>query len=108
VGDEDRGDAEPLLQVAQLAAHLHAHLGVEVRERLVEEQDLGLRGDRARHRDALLLAAGQLRRAPVGEVRQAHELQRFSTRVAISWRGSRRSSSPKATFLRTVMCGHRA
>ena len=36
----DRGDAEFLLQLADFGAHLHADLGVEVRQRLVEQQDL--------------------------------------------------------------------
>jgi hypothetical protein len=37
----DGGDAELLLQLADLAAHLDAQLGVEVGERLVEQQHLG-------------------------------------------------------------------
>ena len=38
VRDVERGDAEPVLQFAQLDPHLGAQLGVEVRERLVEQQ----------------------------------------------------------------------
>ena len=77
VGDEDGRDAEPLLQVAQLAPHLHAQLGVEIRQGLVEEQHLGPDRHRAGDRDALLLAAGELRRPPVGESREADEVERF-------------------------------
>ena len=42
--------------------HLVDHLRVERRGRLVEEHHLGLHRQRAGDRDALLLAAGQLRR----------------------------------------------
>ena len=43
-----------------LDAHLHAQLGVEVRERLVEEEDPRLAHDGAADGDALALAAGKL------------------------------------------------
>ena len=59
----DRRDAEPVLQLAQLDAHVGAQLGVEVRERLVEQQHRGLEHEGARQRDALLLPAGELRGA---------------------------------------------
>ena len=99
VGDEDGGEPEPLLQFAQLAAHLDPQLGVEVGQRLVEQQHLRLDGDGARQRDALLLAAGELRRTAVGEMRQADQIERGGdARRAISARGRRRSSSPKATL----------
>ena len=38
VGDVDGRGAEPVLQVGDLVAHLHAQLGVEVRERLVHQE----------------------------------------------------------------------
>ena len=41
VGDVDEGDAGAALQVLQLAAHLLAELGVEVGQRLVEQEDSG-------------------------------------------------------------------
>ena len=59
VGDVDRGDAEAALQRGDLGAGLHAQLGVEVRQRLVHEEDLRLADDRAAHGDALALAAGE-------------------------------------------------
>ena len=49
--------ANALVQPADLEAHLLAQVGVEVRQRLVEEQDLGLHDQRAGHRHPLLLAA---------------------------------------------------
>ena len=59
VRDVDRGERQALLQLADLLAHVAAQLGVEIGQRLVEQQHLRLQHDGARHRDALLLAAGQ-------------------------------------------------
>ena len=61
VRDVDRGDADAPLQRAQLVAQLEAHLVVEVRHRLVEQQQMRIDRQRAAERDALALAAGQLR-----------------------------------------------
>ncbi len=63
VRDEDEGEAERALQILQLALHLLAQLEVERAERLVEQQHLGPHHQRAGERDALALAAGELRRA---------------------------------------------
>ena len=41
VGDDDGGDAEPLLQLPQFDLHRLAQLGVERRKRLVEQEQLG-------------------------------------------------------------------
>ncbi len=76
VGDVDRGDAELALQLPQLDAHLDPQPGIEVRQRLVEQQHLRLDHDRARERDALLLAAGQLRRPAVGEGGEPDQVER--------------------------------
>ena len=62
VGDVDGGGLQPLVVLLDLRAHLHAELGVEVGERLVEEEDLGVAHHRAAHGDALALAAGELAR----------------------------------------------
>ena len=55
VRDVDRGDAEAALERRDLGAGLHAELGVEVRQRLVHEEHLGLTHDGAAHGDALTL-----------------------------------------------------
>src|SRR3712207_7956220 len=47
------------LQLGDLGAHLHAQLGVEVRERLVHQERVRLADDRSAPRHALALAAGQ-------------------------------------------------
>ena len=66
MGDDDRGDAEALLELAQLHLHGLAQLGVERGERFVEQEQLGRDGERAGDGDALALAAGELRDGPVG------------------------------------------
>ena len=68
VGDEDRGHAELALQRLDLGAHGQPQRGVEVGERLVEQQELRLLDQRAGERDALLLAAGQLARPAVEQL----------------------------------------
>ena len=67
VRDEDEGHAEPLLHAQQLDLQLRAQLGIECRERLVEQHHLGFVDQRAGEGDALALAAGQLRRVAIGE-----------------------------------------
>ena len=71
VGDDDEGQAELLLQVHQLELRFLAQLLVERAERLVEQQHLRPLGDRAGQRHALALAAGELVRLALGELRRA-------------------------------------
>ena len=77
VRHHDRGDAEPLLQVADFAAQPRAHARVERRERLVEQQQARRQRQRAGERDALLLAAGKLRRVFFGLVGEADQRQQL-------------------------------
>src|SRR5437870_2051614 len=72
VRDVDRGDAELLLELADLRPHLDADLRVEVGQRLVEEQDVRVEHERACERDPLLLAAGELARIAVLEPGEIH------------------------------------
>ena len=67
VGHEHGGDVDLVVELAKPAPQLLADLGVERAERLVEQQDARLDGERARERDALALAARQLRRVAVAE-----------------------------------------
>lgn len=60
VRHEYRGDAELLLDLADLLPQRDADLCIERGERLVEEQHLRLDGEGAGKRHALLLSAGQL------------------------------------------------
>ena len=78
MGDVDRGEAEPVLERLDLVAQLHAHLGVEVRQRLVEKEKLRLDGERAPERDALALAAGEVRDLALLEAREVEQLQHLA------------------------------
>ena len=71
VRDVDERDADLALDRLQLDLHLLAELQVERAQRLVEEQYPRLVHDRARERDALALAARELRRLAVAVRRRA-------------------------------------
>ena len=75
----DAGDAQSSLQASDLSPHLHAQLRVEVRERLVEEQHLGLHDQGARERDPLLLSARELVRCASLQRREVHRGRARST-----------------------------
>ena len=77
VGDEDAGDVHLVMQAAQPAAQLLAHLGVERTEGLVEQQHLGLNGQSAGQGDALALTTGELVRVTVGDPVELHELEQL-------------------------------
>ena len=68
VGDVDGGGLQALVQGLDLGAHGDAQLGIEVGERLVEQEDLRIAHDRAAHGDALALAARELARIAVEEL----------------------------------------
>ena len=54
---------------------------VQRAQRLIEQQDLGIRRQRARNRDALAHAAGELRRPAIRGVRKADELDVLAQRA---------------------------
>ena len=91
VGDVDGRDAQLLLDRADFSAQRHADLGVERRERLVEQQHLRADRQRAGQRHALLLAAGELIRVAVAQPRHVDQLQHlvhalFDFLGRLSWR----------------------
>ena len=69
VSDEEIAHARAILDLAQEVHHLSADRDVERRHRLVQQDALGIRGQRARDRDPLALAAGELVRVVVGDTR---------------------------------------
>ncbi len=75
VRHEHRGDVDLLVQLAQPAAQFLAHLGVERAERLVEQEDARLDGERARERHALALPARKLRRIAMAEGPELHQFE---------------------------------
>ena len=82
VRDHDRRHAELALQAADLLAQVHAHDRVQRRQRLVQQQQPGRGGQRARQRDALLLPARQLRRVLGLAAGQADQLQQLGHALA--------------------------
>ena len=89
---QDRGDllAQPLAQA-----------GVERGERLVEQHDLGVGGQRAGQRDPLALAARELVRVAVGAAGEPDELEALGHALA-------GRVAPKPTLPATVRCGNSA
>ena len=77
VGDIDRGGLHHLVHALDLDPHLHAQLGVEVGQRLVEQKDLRVAHDGAAHRDALALAAGQRLRLAVQQLGDVENARRI-------------------------------
>ena len=75
VGHVDEGDAALALDAHQLELHLLAELEVEGAERFVEQQDRRLVHERARQRDALLLASGELVGPAVVVAAQLHHVE---------------------------------
>ena len=76
MGDVHEGDAGTALQLLELRAHALAQLGVEVRQRLVEQQDRRLDHERTRERDPLLLTAAELVGIAAFQARQVDQRQR--------------------------------
>ena len=109
VGHVDRRRLEPLLDPRHLGAHLHAQLGVEVRQRLVHQERLRRAHDRAAHRHALALAAGQVRRLALQVLLEVEDPRGLLDALGRSRPGSSFASlSAKPMLSRTVMCGYSA
>src|SRR6185436_5978773 len=64
VADQERGGVVLLLEVRDEVQHLGLDRRVEARRRLVQDQQLGIGGERHGDHDALLHAAGELVRIP--------------------------------------------
>jgi hypothetical protein len=77
VGHVHGRDAELALELPDLAADLHPDLGVEVGQRLVQQQDVRVEHEGTRQRHPLLLAPGELAGVPAleaGEIDLAQPL----------------------------------
>ena len=80
--------------------------GVEVGERLVEQQELRLLDQGARQRDALLLPARHLGRLALQELLDLNQARRLARPLlGLGRRDSRLKRSGKRMFSRAVMCG---
>ena len=72
------------MQRRDLGPHLHAQLGVEIRQRLVEEKHLRLADDRRAQRNALPLPAGKLARPAIEQRRDSERFGRLG-RAAVDF-----------------------
>ncbi len=94
MGDHQRGNADFVLNAADLELHLFAQVGVQVGQRLVEQQHWRLDYQCAGQCDPLALTTGQLARVALGMLTEAHQLQHpFDTRVQL---GGRHLAHPQA------------
>ena len=92
VGDQQAGLLQLMLDLQHLVAEQQPRLLVERAERLVHQQDLRLGGERARDRDALAHAAGQLGRIALLEAVEADEIDEMARALdALRLRPCRRS-----------------
>ena len=103
VRDHRRRGAELAVDALEHLEHELAGLEVERAGRLVAEQHVGPLGDRARDRDALLLAARELR----GEVVDAIARGRRGASASAGSSGCAAISVTSATFSRAVRLGIR-
>ena len=93
------------MQGLDLGAHLHAQLGVEIAEGLVEEEDLGIAHDGPAHGDALALAAGELAGKAVQQRLQAQDADGRPPRRSIRCLAGAAQRRPKAMLSRVVIWG---
>ena len=104
VRHQDRGHPEPALHLADGLAQLDADLGIQRAEGLIEQQHLRLVRERARHGDALLLAARELSRQPIGVALERHQLQQLVAPAAHARAAARRARAARTRRSRpTVM-----
>src|SRR6266850_1055765 len=71
-------DADLAVDALELDLHLLAQLLVQRAERLVQQEHVRVEDEAPRERDALLLAAGELARMPVGEPAQPDQVEDFA------------------------------
>ena len=77
VGHEDRGDADPLLDVLQFHPHVFTKVRVQCRERLIKQKNVGFDHDGPGQRHPLLLPARQFLGIARTKVRKLHQVQRL-------------------------------
>ena len=107
VRDIDRRDPQLALDRANLVAQRHADLGIERRQRLIQQQYLRLDRQRPRQRHALLLPTRHLVGVAVAEIGEMDDPSSLSTRFLMAF-GRLRTFNPKPTLPATVMFGNSA
>ena len=76
MGHIDHRGAQPLVESLDLRAHLDAQLGIQIRQRLVEQEDRRVAHDGPAHGDTLPLPAREMARQAVEQPGQAEDLRR--------------------------------
>ncbi|MEY9789597.1 hypothetical protein ABIE77_004156 [Sinorhizobium fredii] len=102
--DIDDRRAEPRVQTLYFRAHVDPELRVEVRQRLIEQEELGLAHDGASHRNTLALTARQLRGFAIQKVRDLQQLRGSSNGLLAV---SRRYAADLHAELDVLSNGHR-
>ena len=70
----DERSPSSLVNTLDFAPHLNAKLGVQIRKRLIEQEDLRVAHERPAHRHPLALATGELTRLAAQQVTDLQEL----------------------------------
>ena len=106
----DERDADVALDALQLDLQLLAQLQVERAERLVEQQHGGAVDERARERDALLLAARELARLALGLARRGRRARapRATRRRDLVLRDAAGAGARRRRCRSTLRCGNSA
>ena len=77
----DEGGLQALMQLGDLGTHLNAELGVQVGQRLVEQEDLRVTNDGAAQRNALTLTTGQSLRLAVEVLLDGQDLSSLADQL---------------------------
>ena len=100
---------QALMQLGDLSSHLNAQLGVQVGQRLVQQEDLGLTDDGAAQSNTLTLAAGQSLGLTVEQVLDVQDRRGFfDAALDLVLRASCAASGRRPCYRYTVMWGYRA
>ena len=108
VGDVDGRDPELALDRPDLLAKGDPDLGVEGRQRLVEEEDLGLDGEGPGEGDALLLPARELVRVAAALLGQVDQLEQLADALPDLVLRSDGGPSARSRCCRPRSCSERA
>jgi hypothetical protein len=92
----------------EFGAHFQPQQRVEVRQRLVHQDDVRLHGERAGDGDALALAAGQLAGIALQQLLDMHEFGGAGDAALDVSLRQFLHAQPKAMFSNTVRCGKTA
>ena len=105
MGHVDHGGAEFGVEPFEFRSHLHAELGVQVRERLVHQEHLGIADQCSAQRHPLLLTTRELPWLSFQQWGDAEDLGRLSYPLVEFDLGTFRIFSGKARFSYTLLFG---